>query len=724
MANLSNINGKFVVDTAGNIGVGTLTPRSDANTTNISIQSSGTARLFVNNTGASGKEYAIYSSANGDFGIFDYGAVSARLVINSAGNATFAGNVGIGAAASDGNLHVRKTGVNTGITNVLMNANFADGSNGTGLSIGYRTDETTAVIAARTATGNIAFYSYDGGWSESMRIKNNGNVGIGVSSPVGKLQVSLPTYTNEDTNSQQAIFGVDSGYGVRIGYNETDNKGYINVLKPGVAWGSLILQEDVGKVGIGTTLPDYILTTQGSGVQRLKVIATDPSQHSAGVYFLVKNGASQVGTGTIATQNNGDMDFYTGSTSEAFRMTILAGGNVGIGTTSPGSTLTLGNATGNVAELRVLRSNSLSTTYGFINTVGGTAQLGGSSDTRIIASTGRLLFNSNTRDQISLEANGEYRLKLGSNTTGYEASMDNTDTAYRIFGSRFGGTGKYVAIWSDGANENTRFYPTKTVFYRDIGIGTAGPVNKLGIQVAGQSNTKAINIYSLNTSPNSYTSIGSQYSISNTYVESEIRFGNETQNGGGSYLGFVAGGSNLGNTEKMRITSAGGISFGSTGTAYGAAGEVLTSNGNASPSWQAAGGGGSAWPQEKFAVYTINSTTSNILIATMNSTTWHGDYQGGCLKFTINDTNYIQVSYVTVYTYLSGTNKWFFKGNTEMTEHNLGTNPFRYVFAFTGAYGAFGPTTTLKINRVSNGGLGPVNVLVQAISSPDMFILN
>ena len=93
MANLSNINGKFVVDTAGNIGVGTLTPRSDANTTNISIQSSGTARLFVNNTGASGKEYAIYSSANGDFGIFDYGAVSARLVINSAGNATFAGTV-------------------------------------------------------------------------------------------------------------------------------------------------------------------------------------------------------------------------------------------------------------------------------------------------------------------------------------------------------------------------------------------------------------------------------------------------------------------------------------------------------------------------------------------------------------------------------------------------------------------------------------------------------
>ena len=46
----------------------------------------------------------------------------------------------------------------------------------------------------------------------------------------------------------------------------------------------------------------------------------------------------------------------------------------------------------------------------------------------------------------------------------------------------------------------------------------------------------------------------------------------------------------------MRITSAGGISFGSTGTAYGTSGQVLTSNGNAAPTWQAAGGGTVTWP--------------------------------------------------------------------------------------------------------------------------------
>ncbi len=43
-------------------------------------------------------------------------------------------------------------------------------------------------------------------------------------------------------------------------------------------------------------------------------------------------------------------------------------------------------------------------------------------------------------------------------------------------------------------------------------------------------------------------------------------------------------------TERMRITSNGGISFGSSGTAYGTSGQVLTSNGDAAPTWQTASG--------------------------------------------------------------------------------------------------------------------------------------
>jgi hypothetical protein len=38
-------------------------------------------------------------------------------------------------------------------------------------------------------------------------------------------------------------------------------------------------------------------------------------------------------------------------------------------------------------------------------------------------------------------------------------------------------------------------------------------------------------------------------------------------------------------TEQMRITSTGGISFGSSGTAYGTTGQALQSNGNTTPTW-------------------------------------------------------------------------------------------------------------------------------------------
>jgi len=45
-------------------------------------------------------------------------------------------------------------------------------------------------------------------------------------------------------------------------------------------------------------------------------------------------------------------------------------------------------------------------------------------------------------------------------------------------------------------------------------------------------------------------------------------------------------------TERLRITSAGGISFGSSGTAYGTTGQLLTSAGNAAPTWTSTTGSG------------------------------------------------------------------------------------------------------------------------------------
>ena len=53
-----------------------------------------------------------------------------------------------------------------------------------------------------------------------------------------------------------------------------------------------------------------------------------------------------------------------------------------------------------------------------------------------------------------------------------------------------------------------------------------------------------------------------------------------------NWMGFTTNAS-----ERLRITSTGALTFDATSTGHGTSGQVLTSNGDASPSWQTAGGG-------------------------------------------------------------------------------------------------------------------------------------
>ena len=98
--------------------------------------------------------------------------------------------------------------------------------------------------------------------------------------------------------------------------------------------------------------------------------------------------------------------YYKGTTTFVERMRIDSSGNVGIGTISPSSTLTLGNSTDNAAELRVLRSNSSSSTYASAGTVGGTALFKGSGDVRLQAIGGLLNLNTNGSDRMRIESDG------------------------------------------------------------------------------------------------------------------------------------------------------------------------------------------------------------------------------------------------------------------------------------------------------------------------------
>ncbi len=382
MANLSNINGKFVVDTAGNIGVGTLNPRSDANTTNISIQSSGTARLFVNNTGASGKEYAIYSSANGDFGIFDYDAVSARLVINSAGNATFAGSI---------------TANTSSIPTLIVGR---DGTDGDVIQVYNGATGTTKALAISANGNDGTIYSQYG---NIILQPTAGSVGIGTTGPGEKLEVNgniLATVANNGT--------------IKAKYNDNNTAhiqanssgGVISASSSGVNTVLLRSYGDSfftgGQVGIGNTDPKWALNTNLSieGTSLAYLDGTSNNQtttnnigvsHSAsgfggsngaqgGLFLANNNNASnapspiiffgarsasntynhayaaiygiKTGGGADSNWNVGELTFATGDgTGPRRRMTIDKDGNVGVGVDSPDAKLHVNAGTSNTVAL-------------------------------------------------------------------------------------------------------------------------------------------------------------------------------------------------------------------------------------------------------------------------------------------------------------------------------------------------------------------------------------
>ena len=237
------------------------------------------------------------------------------------------------------------------------------------------------------------FMAFNTAGSERIRIIDNGNVGIGTTSPGEKLSVngnieSLDTfilnYTNNGIKWQQLFDGANSW-----------NLRYYN----GTAWsGSAITVKADGNVGIGETSPDFRLDvskgyTSGNGkvakfrsgndatfvnfdtvqvvqqdVPCLAIIETPTGAQADEQKLTFAVGDNKAIIGTTSTVTNG-MSFYTnravtttGFTAQGNLALHLANtGNVGIGTTSPDAQLELYKAS-NTSTIR-LSASATDTTY-------------------------------------------------------------------------------------------------------------------------------------------------------------------------------------------------------------------------------------------------------------------------------------------------------------------------------------------------------------------------
>ncbi|MDP3052754.1 MAG: LamG-like jellyroll fold domain-containing protein [bacterium] len=210
------------------------------------------------------------------------------------------------------------------------------------------------------SVGSLADIIFTTASSERMRIDSSGNVGIGTTVPGAKLQIS-----NADQTYALTLEDARTGNGHWVRFTEGGTEKWVlGQVGSGVAGRAdnfeivsgngttrLAIASTTGNVGIGTTGPGSLLhvkhpsgnlTTRFEGLSNSyssKMYLSSVSSGDGGMMYDAASNLSNI-------FSYGDLRFNVGTANISGaigneRMVIQQGGNVGIGTTGPGSRFTV-----------------------------------------------------------------------------------------------------------------------------------------------------------------------------------------------------------------------------------------------------------------------------------------------------------------------------------------------------------------------------------------------
>gem|GEM_PF-1482981 len=299
---------------------------------------------------------SMYGSTEGvNFGLLDgdgnwsYQAekdVATRFLINNDEKVTILanGNVGIGTNSPDDLLHLYRSGdAKQIIQSTSGNDSILDLME-TGDTYGFR------IMSDGGDNKFYIKYILNGVVKEALSInRDNGNVGIGITSPTEKLEVDGNIEATGDICTSGGVCLSGVGAGVVDG---SGTASYISKWTTGTTQGDSIIYDDGTNIGIGTTIPEANLSITGGGtasVDTRLIVGGSGNGDAVGargtaIAIQIPGSTSQEDGALIAALTRGgtvisqsaDLAFSTalsGILSEQVRIT--KDGNVGIGTTDP-----------------------------------------------------------------------------------------------------------------------------------------------------------------------------------------------------------------------------------------------------------------------------------------------------------------------------------------------------------------------------------------------------
>jgi len=570
--------GTGIIELGSNVGVGTATPANtldvtSANTT-ISSTSTGnsTAKIALNsNRAASVINTQILGQWNGN-------TVARIDFINGADDVNKDdGSISFLTANNSSNPLPRMSIAQNGDVAIDTNTLYVDATNNR-VGVGTSAPDTRLTVDSSTidqavhvisSDSNVRIKLTDGDATNSVFIAGKGdnlafetagnNERVRIDSS-GRLLMGSPiSYTTSTSSTLAPLFQVHN-----TGLNQAQIS--INSWATGTnAGGSLSLcRSDSGTVGTHTAIgsADYLGNIRFSG--------------SDGTKFLEGAKISAYADGTTWAEDAGptNLAFFTTATDTAVqRMTIDSSGNVGIGTANPALGPLHLHSSGTDARLHITNSNT-----GTTSSDGFTLEQTSATTIFNNRESGSMRFHTAGIERARFDSSG--RLLVGTPTSRSNFYNTTASAGIQLEGSS---TSRRLSIISD---ENQATGPATII----LGLQKSGSVG--GNTVVGNGDMVGAVSFMGND--------GSEFVEAATIIAHVDGTPGSNDMPGRLVFSTTADGASS-PTERLRINSNG--AWGIEGANYGTSGQVLTSNGNDSPTWQDAAAGGGAGSVEAWIAF-------------------------------------------------------------------------------------------------------------------------